>query len=1671
MTQLAADNFTSGGRGSPNAWSPASDGGNWTVDSGAATLSIVSSQGKTTGVTALTFIHEGSSTSVDFDVTVRVSVNSTNFTAAGVIARQTATNTAYRARLSSNANTFGIVKTIAGTSTNLSIPAFTVSLNTEYWIRFKGVGSNLFAMIWQDGSAVPTSWTATATDTSITTAGNIGVHVNTTNSADIALFDNFYAADYTNYEIQQLTSFSADATTTLTNSFSTTITEQLTSFSATISSLAGVQTITEQLSTFSTTATTTAAIAFPSTPGVSVLVGALGSTQQVMVREGSFEIDDSINQVSTCSFKIRDDTGTNHFVKGQQVRVNDHLNGLMFSGIINTSEEENIRPNALIFSKVDCQDNHYFAQKRTYTGDEYVEQYAGPIAADMLNTLTAEGITAQYASRRETTQAQLALGTLSNTVATLNDAGDGDVELALAGTSVTYSESTTSDFSSGTLTGTTATSNTLQPIAVNAIKMVALMTTPGISTAYTYVKIWSGSYTVPNNSHLGYDVFIDSSCPEAKFTIDMVFSDGTVYSTSWVTVGGSLTDVQNMSPLSTTDLTGLATGRWYHRDFFISPYHGKNITSVSVVCGGTKPGTYTGWFRNIIVADSNTNPPNIYNTLQTFFGSSLNVNPPQQLQVVGYSSTMVSVVPTYNLYTSTGPAYGATVYRVNTSTSLSSVNLFKTSAISWTADEPTNTAFVLKYSLDSGLSYITCTNNEPLPYLPAGLSLAGVSLLFKEEFYALLDASPEDCPVLHSLAFEADPSYNATKSDVTYSVVNGSDWTAAGTTLTNTSNLYDNDLTLTGYVRNWDDGSDANQSFYCTNAQQNISNRVFEMRVTASTEARSRLDFAGSNWQNFTAEIDIQVDLFGSGLVYRTTGWQNADNTFAYSMMLTTTQLQLGRGTNTGSGGGSFTSIATATVAFNAGDWHHMRIVVSGSSHQCYIDDVLLINATDSTYSAAGYLGIRCSNTTANPAAAFFDNFGVVNALSGTWTSPSKSLTTASTYGNSVISWRDTSASYSGGTNTSILVEATINGGSTWQTCTNGAAIPNFSAGQSLAGVNLQLRVTLTTSTAASLSGVDQLTVRVLGGFNASGTRISPALSLLNVGKLGGSLTAWNANLPTNTTLAVATSIDSGTSWQTATNGGSITGLTGQPDPTQDGFDTNTSANYTSTFLFGNSAATWTWDTAHSRLTVSGGAFALLVSNSPSAADIDVSCIMDTSENGGLIWRYQGDQRNYYEVVAHDGSASSSTNTMQVFKAVSGSRTTVGSFAAISWTRGTPHIIRVTMIGSAITVYFDGTVMLSLTDSSISASGKCGLRTNNTTNANFYLLRIQPQGQDVTTLSALMKLTLTSTDPTVTPQVTDTTLAAWGNTISTGALIPQTNYKFKYLSDNFDDMVKQSSSTTGTQWWWAIDKNKIFSLLPQNGILAPWVASDNPGDFLDNGLKVTNQSDLYRNRQIITNVLATTTINENRKGDGVSRSWTFGAEWASAPTITVNGVAKTVGVKNVDSGRDFYYAVGDPTITQDSNGPLYTSLFTLNFSGSGQYLTESQYDDTAEQAALQLIEGGSGIVENVEDGTGLTKAAGDALAQARVQQYGIRGRVLTGTTRHYGLAPGQLLPVFLPEYGVNDGLFLIRNVKTHLTTEYDPLQGAIAQQGWYDIECVDGADIGSWEKLFKRSTT
>jgi hypothetical protein len=89
-----------------------------------------------------------------------------------------------------SAQTYQLQKLVAGTLTNLtSAINFVPVANAWYYLRFRVNGTTLSAKIWADGDAEPSAWTITFTDSSISTAGWVGVHnQDLTGTRDLDLF-------------------------------------------------------------------------------------------------------------------------------------------------------------------------------------------------------------------------------------------------------------------------------------------------------------------------------------------------------------------------------------------------------------------------------------------------------------------------------------------------------------------------------------------------------------------------------------------------------------------------------------------------------------------------------------------------------------------------------------------------------------------------------------------------------------------------------------------------------------------------------------------------------------------------------------------------------------------------------------------------------------------------------------------------------------------------------------------------------------------------------------------------------------------------------------------------------------------------------------------------------------------------------------------------------------------------------------------------------------------------------------------------------------------------------------------------------------------------------------------------------------------------------------------
>src|SRR6266704_1398611 len=1152
------------------------------------------------------------------------------------------------------------------------------------------------------------------------------------------------------------------------------------------------------------------------------------------------------------------------------------------------------------------------------------------------------------------------------------------------------------------------------------------------------------------------------------------------------------------------DLSGHAKDTWYTRNITLTGLNGKTITAVDIFLAGSSSGTYTVYGKNCYLGSQSGSP---------FFGVSATapqLNPPLLQSVFGgyvSNSITTSVVQVYDPLGS---------YRISPAHSLSGVGLVQNSNITWTASLPTSGAPQVTYppgttaattSSGGGISpgmvlfasydnttWLTCQNSQALPGLPAGGNVSGLSFYLREQFACGSD--PSAIPSLEQVQITINSAAAQTVSDIVTTYGTSTEWNT-GTQLLIGPNS-NGDLTLTGTANaiasSWSGTPSLSlQSFFAgfaNSGTQAASRRVYSMICGENsgtnplgTWCQSRFDFAGYILDgNIEADIKLSTSSFycDTGIIYRQTGWGNANYHMAYYVAISQANtLVVGFSDNSWNNStvGSFTNIAQVTKTIAANTYYHIKLVVKGNRHTVYFNHSSTpdIDVLDNTYLSAGQVGFRCATNTTNSFTASIENFSILASTSGIWTSPSTSLASLGTCGYNQVCWSDLDGT--GHPETAAIVLASIDNGSSWLQCTNGAEIPQLSRGTTVSSVNLVFQIILSSSKPPiSTPIIMGLYARVCGNYGTvSGTRISPALSLSPFGYVSSNNVAWNANIPTNTSLTVQTTQDLST-YHTVGNNGAGEALTywaNQPASTQDLFNSNTSASYTNISKSGGSAATVTYDTTNSRITLSGGSGGLYVNNSISTSDVDLLCDMDESDAGGLVWR-EVSTTNYYELGVYDASSSGGfTNQLRLYKVASGTRSLIGSASTITFTRGTFHRIRVTMQGGLISVYWDGTCKQSYLDTSALGSGECGLRNDGGT-SRYYQLWIQPLGSNLTGQVLYTKVTMTTSDPSMMPQLFTLVACVRGPSIGTGATVSQlhpiTTPFAAYYSSEMDNLVQMSGD-----YYWYVDKWRQLHFGPRLARPGafPVQSVAHPANssgyllYLEQ-VTVLSSADIFRNEQVITGVTGLVSPpTEIKVADGSTTSWTLGYPVYSAPTILVNGQGATVGYQGVDNNRQFYWQPLSSSISYDSTLPKLPAGTILSFTYVGTSSVNVNLENSGSQAAQAALEGNSGIVAQIQTAlnstaSGMTTDQATAFGNGLLTRYGSNSTIeLVGTTLYAGLAPGTTVGLMLPE------IMSIFNSQVPIvkvtTTGYQGQNGIIYL---YSVDATTGPNLTNYARVW-----
>ena len=168
---IAQDTFQ---RANQTHWGTASDGHVWGADANTqSTFSIATNQGQVSNGNTYYNAVLGATAS-NAEVLLSGSISSFNNANMGAVLRWNDTNNWYKAYISGTS--LVIQAKINGNYRVIASTAFNATTGQSYTIRFRAVGSGLYAKVWATGTAEPAAWMATGTDTSLQT-GYCGLRI------------------------------------------------------------------------------------------------------------------------------------------------------------------------------------------------------------------------------------------------------------------------------------------------------------------------------------------------------------------------------------------------------------------------------------------------------------------------------------------------------------------------------------------------------------------------------------------------------------------------------------------------------------------------------------------------------------------------------------------------------------------------------------------------------------------------------------------------------------------------------------------------------------------------------------------------------------------------------------------------------------------------------------------------------------------------------------------------------------------------------------------------------------------------------------------------------------------------------------------------------------------------------------------------------------------------------------------------------------------------------------------------------------------------------------------------------------------------------------------------------------------------------------------------------
>lgn len=297
--------------------------------------------------------------------------------------------------------------------------------------------------------------------------------------------------------------------------------------------------------------------------------------------------------------------------------------------------------------------------------------------------------------------------------------------------------------------------------------------------------------------------------------------------------------------------------------------------------------------------------------------------------------------------------------------------------------------------------------------------------------------------------------------------------------------------------------------------------------------------------------------------------------------------------------------------------------------------------------------------------------------------------------------------------------------------------------------------------------------------------------------------------------------------------------------------------------------------------------------------------------------------------------------------------------------------------------------------------------------------------------------------------------------IQAGDLLQDQLFSYVSCAEALDKVAGLCAYT----WWISEDKKLYF--VSYTTYAAAWSITDGHEILLDS-LDISAVNDDYRNIQWVSGGKAiTVAITEPIKGNGTTKSFPLGFPLAKEPVITINSVPAVVGIKGVETGKEWYWNEGDNTIYQDEDEAALVAGDAATVTYYGEYKLIAKVQAAAEISRNRLVRGfGSGKVENMHiDASILNVNSAIDVGTAKLANYARAGRLLHYKT-NYGkplddttydpLICGTLQTITLPYFSVTAAQFLV------ISADIEFIEG----RSIWSYELAEGPVDPSWTKIF-----